>query len=123
MGMKVTTEIGRLTRLIPRLKKRKSSLKGGIEMNEKTKMHPRNPKIRPPEGRQEITGEVITIHEHDGIYNGLNVILKCEGYRLWGNLPRKMKAKKGELITFTTTVSVWGVGYGFFYNPTGGRVL
>lgn len=87
-------------------------------MTEKTKN-----KIRPPEGRQEITGEVITIRGHYGIHNDLKVIVKCEGYRLWGSLPRKMKAKKGDRITFTATIHVFGVGYGFFYNPTGGRVL
>jgi hypothetical protein len=80
-------------------------------------------KIRPPEGRQEITGEVVKIHEHDWIHNDLKVIVKCEGYRLWGSLPRKMKVKKGDRITFTATVYIFGVGYGYFFHQTGGRVL
>lgn len=79
-----------------------------------------------PEGRQEITGEVISIKEHDGQWGfSLKVVVKCDGFRLWGTLPKNLKkAKKGDRVTFTATVvsSTTDKGFGFFSRPHGGEI-
>lgn len=80
--------------------------------------------IMPPDGRQEITGEVISIKEHDGHFGfSLKLTIKCEGYRLWGTCPKGLGASRGDRVTFTATVNPKEKGFGFFSRPTGGQVL
>lgn len=78
----------------------------------------------PPEGRQVITGEVLSIKEHHGTFGfSLKLTVKCDGYRLWGTCPKGMGAERGDTVRFTATIQPKEKGFGFFSRPTNGEVV
>lgn len=82
--------------------------------------------ILPPEGRQSITGEVIAIKPHEGQFGfSMKLTVKCDGYRLWGTLPKglsKIGLERGNIVTFTATIQPKEKGFGFFSRPHGGEI-
>jgi hypothetical protein len=83
--------------------------------------------IMPPDGRQSITGEVIAIKPHEGEFGfSMKLTVKCDGYRLWGTLPKGLSnigLERGDTVTFTATIKPKEKGFGFFSRPHGGEVL
>lgn len=79
--------------------------------------------ILPPEGRQEITGEVLSVKEHHSMYGvSLKMTVKCDGFRLWGTVPKSIDPQRGDTVTFTATVQPKEKGFGFFSRPHGGEI-
>ena len=61
--------------------------------------------ILPPEGRQEITGEVLSVKEHHSMYGvSLKMTVKCDGFRLWGTVPKSIDPQRGDTVSFTATI-------------------
>lgn len=80
--------------------------------------------IWPTEGRQEITGEVVSIKLKDGFYGpSLKMMIQCGGYRLYGTCPSALQdCGVGARVTFTATVEPKEAGFGFFSRPAGGVI-
>ena len=80
--------------------------------------------IMPPEGRQVITGEVLSVKEHHSMYGvSLKMTIKCDCYRLWGTVPRGIDPQRGDTVRFTATINPKEKGFGFFSRPTGGEIV
>ena len=78
----------------------------------------------PEEGRRTVTGTVLTIKCQETMYGtSVKMLVKCDGYKLWGTCPASLDAERGDQVEMTATVSAKEVGFGFFARPTKARVL
>lgn len=103
-----------------------------------------SPKVLIPvvEGKQTITGEVLTVKWQDSDFGGsLKMLVKDDrGFKVWGTVPRSLdysarnhetnefietKAARGDRVAFSATVEAKAgeVGFGFFKRPTKGVIL
>lgn len=77
-----------------------------------------------PEGRTELTGEVVKLKWQDSDFGGAYKMLveASEGFRVWGTVPRSIEddVHEGDAVTFTATVeaSKDDPTFGFFKRPT-----
>ena len=80
--------------------------------------------IWPTQGRQEITGQVVSIKLKDGFYGpSFKMMIQCGGYRLYGTCPSALQdCGIGARVTFTATVEPKEAGFGFFSRPAGGVI-
>tara|TARA_Y100000114_G_scaffold143590_1_gene151293 strand:+ start:2687 stop:3508 length:822 start_codon:yes stop_codon:yes gene_type:complete len=79
------------------------------------------------EGRQVITGTMLTMKRQETIY-GLTLKMLVQddrGFRVWGSVPSGLTALRYDRITFTATVqrSDKDSKFGFFKRPTKSQVL
>lgn len=79
------------------------------------------------EGRIPITGEVLSVKWQDNGYGGREVMTVRDdrGFKVWGSTPSGLVVDKGNIITFTATVSRSDrdEAFGFFKRPTKAEVL
>lgn len=79
------------------------------------------------EGRIPITGEVLSVKWQDNGYGGREVMTVRDdrGFKVWGSTPSGLVVDKGNIITFTATVSKSDrdEAFGFFKRPTKAEVL
>lgn len=77
-----------------------------------------------PEGRQEITGQVVSLKMKDSPWGAsLKLLIDCGTYRLYGTCPAALAdAEAGQTVTFTATLQPKEAGFGFFSRPSGGVV-
>jgi hypothetical protein len=81
-----------------------------------------------PEGRIEITGEILVVKEQQGLYGyTVKILVRAEsGWKVWGSLPSAInEAKRGDTVTFTATVTPSNDDpkIGFFKRPAKAQVL
>jgi hypothetical protein len=83
-----------------------------------------------PEGRIEITGEILTVREDATDFGMVTKILvkHTTGYKVWGSMSsslRTAEAVRGNIVSFTATVtkSKDDRTFGFFKRPTGGTKI
>lgn len=74
------------------------------------------------EGRREITGQIVSFKEYHSQF-GLTVkqlILLPDGNKVFGTVPSKQEAEKGETVTLTATItrSPSDPNFGFYSRPT-----
>lgn len=80
-----------------------------------------------PEGRIEITGEVIKVDEREsyGVYRRVMTVLSPEGWAVWGTVPSGVgrPVVLGDTVTFRGTVaqSDGSEAFGFYARPTNFR--
>lgn len=80
-------------------------------------------------GRRQVSGEVVSVKVYTDDYSRhygrtvttVKVLLKCDGYRLFGTAPASIAGDvaKGDRVTLTATVQPKEVGFGTFSRPTG----
>lgn len=83
------------------------------------------------EGRETVTGEVVTIKalENNFSYSGgitLKMLVKDDrGFKVWGTVPRSIEVERGDRVTFTATLSAStdDETFGFFKRPTKADVM
>lgn len=90
------------------------------------------------EGKQVITGEVLTVKWQESFYGGsLKMLVKDDrGFKVWGTVPKSLDfhaydeaqssvAAKGDKVSFTATVtkSDDDESFGFFSRPTKGTII
>ena len=77
--------------------------------------------VLPPEGRHEITGEIIKTEWKDNEWGGgTKILIKCEKYKLYGSLPSGYdheEVEPGKTITFKATIKAKEAGFGFYSRP------
>lgn len=81
-----------------------------------------------PEGRVDITGEVITTKWKSSYYGDtLKMLVRStDGYKVWGSVPTSLASvKKGETIKFTATLekSKDDETFGFFKRPAKASIV
>lgn len=86
-----------------------------------------------PEGRSEVTGEVVSLKWVEDNYSPspyapmvCKVVVADErGFRLYGTAPKAIREElaKGDRVTFTATLEPKEAGFGFFKRATKARVL
>lgn len=81
-----------------------------------------------PEGRVEVTGEVLTIRHDDNQWGGVTKMLvrDVRGFKVWGSRPESLgEARRGDTITFTAAVtqSSDDPKFGFFKRPTKASIV
>lgn len=85
----------------------------------------------PKAGRRVVEGTVLSLKEstfeacYGRTVRQIKVLVKCDGYKLYGTVPASIAAdvKVGDSIRFTATVAAKEPGFGFFIRPTGGEIL
>jgi hypothetical protein len=83
-----------------------------------------------PEGRYQITGEVLSTKWVDSDYGStLKMLVKVDTlngvYRIFGSVPSALTVERGDNVTFTATVerSAKDESFGFFKRPTKATLL
>ena len=86
-----------------------------------------------PEGRSEVTGEVVSLKWEDNHFSPSPdapmvckiVVADERGFRLYGTAPKAIREElaKGDRVTFTATLEPKEAGFGFFKRATKARVL
>lgn len=80
-----------------------------------------------PNGRQVVEGEVLTVDYRDSYYGGAwKMLVKCDGYKLWGTVPNALRddnldlPPRGTLVRFTATLERSGddENFGFYKRPS-----
>ena len=77
-------------------------------------------KIDVPEGRHTVTGTVMSVKWQDSLYGATRkMLVRCDGFDVWGTAPRSADIDPGDTITFTATLERSAdTGFGFFKRPT-----
>lgn len=79
--------------------------------------------------RLDLEGEILTIKEQEGYMPGqtvLKMLVKTtRGFKLWGSVPRDLKAERGVRVKFSAKVerSPDDSKFGFFSRPTKAQVV
>lgn len=93
-----------------------------------------------PEGRQEITGVVLSTRVQDGRFGTeRKMLVQCDGFKLWGSVPKSLYAEtaedcdegrifrtselEGRTVRLTATLSGKERGFGFFSRPSKAQLL
>ena len=86
-----------------------------------------------PEGRSEVTGEVVSLKWEDNSFSPspyapmvCKVVVADErGFRLYGTAPKAIREElaKGDRVTFAAALEPKEAGFGFFKRATKARVL
>lgn len=91
---------------------------------------PELPAMDVPEGRQELTGTLVSVQWREGYYGGALkglLVVEREGYqfKVWGTIPGSADPKRGDRVTFTATVerSQDDPAFGFWKRPTKFQVV
>lgn len=79
-------------------------------------------KVDVPEGKQRVSGVVVSTRETSGPYGSeYKMLVDCGGFKLWGTVPRALAIEeelKGKTVSFNATVTAKEKGFGYFSRPT-----
>jgi len=82
------------------------------------------PKVEVPEGRQRVTGKILSTKLVESDWGTqTKALVDCGGYRLYGSVPASAKWKTGDSVAFTATVQPRELGFGFFSRPAKPEVV
>ena len=80
-----------------------------------------------PEGRMEVTGQVLSMKMHtDGYGSRMKMLVAPEGgFKIWGSVPSSLDCEKGDRIQFTATLEASDDDpkFGFFKRPSKAKVI
>jgi hypothetical protein len=80
-----------------------------------------------PTGRITVEGEVISTRVDDSRFGPVTKMLvkHPSGYKVWGTMPSKLAANRGDMVSFVGTVSrsPKDSKFGFFSRPTNAMVV
>lgn len=79
------------------------------------------------EGRETVTGEVISVKLIESQYGVTEKMLvkDTRGFKVWGPVPRSIEVERGDRVTFTATLEASNDDetFGFFKRPTKAGVV
>jgi|DEB19_MinimDraft_3_1074340.scaffolds.fasta_scaffold00861_9 hypothetical protein len=71
-----------------------------------------------PTGRHAVTGRILSMkYVSTDFGETLKITLQCQGYKLYGSVPRSAEWKIGDTVQFTATLTPKEVGFGFYSRP------
>lgn len=79
-----------------------------------------------PEGKLELTGEVLKVKWQDSGFGGqLKMLVECGGFKVWGTVPAAIAPERGDFVRFNCSVerSTDDPSFGFFKRPTKAQIL
>lgn len=82
--------------------------------------------VEVPEGKLELTGEVLCVKVQDGPYGStLKMLVECGGFKVWGSVPSSISPARGDVVRFNCSVerSRDDVSFGYFKRPTKAQIL
>lgn len=82
--------------------------------------------VTPDDGRYNIEGRVVSFKEYRNEYGiTVKVLVQCEGYRLFGTIPKSIRydAEIGDTVSFTATVKAVEAGFGKYSRPSSAHIV
>ena len=82
--------------------------------------------VTPESGRYEIGGRIVSFKEYQNEYGvTVKMLVQCEGYRLFGTVPKSIRydAEIGDTVSLTATVESLEAGFGKYGRPSKAAIV